>query len=67
MLHCRHPYEVGGAYWLFDMAYTQVSIFVVLSIGSTAKGAAISDSDLRMIAMILSGGWLTAMITLLVS
>jgi len=50
------------------MAYTQVSVLVVLSLGgSMTKGAAISESDLRMIAMILSGGWLTAMITLLVS
>jgi len=44
-----------------------MGVFVVLSIGSTTKGAAISDSDLPMIAMILSGSWLTAMITLLIS
>ena len=67
MLHLRHPYELGGAYWLLNMAYTQLGLFVALSIGSTTKATTISESDLRMIAMILSGGWLTAMITLLVS
>ena len=37
MLHMRHPYEMGGAYWIFNMAYTQISIFVVLSISPTAE------------------------------
>jgi len=67
MLHMRHPYELGGAYWLFNMAYTQVGVFVALSIRSTTKGTAISENELRIIAMVFSGGWLTAMITLLVS
>ena len=25
-LHARHPYEMGGFYWLFNMAWTQVSV-----------------------------------------
>ena len=48
------------------MAYTQVGIFVALSLQSTTKGVAIDKNDLWIIAMILSGGWATAMIVLLV-
>jgi len=30
MVHTRHPYELGGSFWLFNLVYTQASIFVVL-------------------------------------
>ena len=65
MLHLRHPYEMGGAYWLFNMAYTQISVFVVLNLGTTAKEAVIQLSDLRIIAISLAGLWLTAIVSLL--
>ena len=60
----RHPYELGGAYWLMNMAYTQVSAFVVLSIGASRKYAVISDSDLWIIAVVLTSFWLIAIISL---
>jgi len=65
MLHLRHPYEMGGAYWLFNMAYTQISVFVVLSLGTTAKEAVIQLSDLRFIAISLAGLWLITIVSLL--
>ena len=58
MLHFRHPYEIGGAYWLFDMAYTQVSVIIVLSIASATR-------ELWIIVIALAGSWLVAIISLL--
>lgn len=66
MLHLRHPCELGGAYWLFNMAYTQVSVFVVLRIGSVKKGAVVSESDLRMIAIMLASLWVVSIVSLLI-
>jgi len=34
ILHARHPYEMGGAYWLFNMFYTQIMLFVAVWLGS---------------------------------
>ena len=59
MLHFRHPYEMGGAYWLFNMAYTQVSVIVVLSIASATR-------ELWIIMIALAGSWLVAIVSLLV-
>ena len=50
-----------------EYPYTKVSMFVALKLQSTTKGAAINENDLWVIAIILSGAWLTAMITLLMS
>jgi len=65
MLHLRHPNEMGGAYWLFNMSYTQISMFVMLSLGTTAKDSVIQLSDLRIIAISLVGLWLTSIVSLL--
>jgi len=59
MLHFRHPYEMGGSYWLFTMAYTQVSVFVMLSIAS-------AKTELWITAITLALSWLVAIISLLV-
>ena len=66
MLHLRHPNELGGAYWLFNMLYTQASVFVVLNLGSaTSKEAIIQVNGLRIIAGVLAGLWVVAIATLL--
>jgi len=70
MLHFRHPYELGGAYWLFNMAYTQLSIFIVLYARSTMgkmpgeETWLISSDDLQKIAITISGMWLVAILSL---
>ena len=66
MLHLRYPYEMGGAYWLFNMAYTQVSMFVALSLGSMTKEAAISVSDLGRIAVASASLWALSILMLVV-
>ena len=72
MLHTRHPYELGGAYWLFNMAYTQFSIYVVLHLrGSDATITAgdsrrlIGQADLWTIAIALTCLWVVAILVLL--
>ena len=69
MLHARHPYEMGGEFWLFNMIYTQASVFVVLWLraGMDIKddGWAFQQNNLWAIAGILLGLWLLAIVTLL--
>jgi len=65
MLHLRHPNEMGGAYWLFNMAYTQISMFLILSMSSAPEGAAISKGDLWIVAIVLASLWVTAIVVLL--
>jgi len=48
------------------MLYTQVSLFVVLNLGTSAKGAVIQQSDLWVIAITLSCLWLLAIVLLLI-
>jgi len=60
---------LGGAYWLFNMAYTQVNVFVVLAFGSktttTATATALSNNDLKNIATGLTILWAVAILLLL--
>jgi len=35
----RHPDFLGGAFWLYNMVYTQVSIFVILYVKSTLESS----------------------------
>jgi len=64
MLHMRHPYEMGGAYWLFTLFYTQISTFVVLSMGTPTKGAVIQQDDLWALAVLLAIFWVSAIVGL---
>jgi len=69
MLHMRHPYEMGGAYWLFNMVYTQISIFAVLRLGSTSsaiKGASIQPEHLWAITISLVSLWFLSIVMLLI-
>ena len=69
MLQARHPYELGGAYWLFNMIYTQASVFVVLAVRAKRDvdddKLAFQQNDLWLIAGILLGLWILAIIMLL--
>jgi len=70
---------MGGAFWLFNMAYTQVSIFVVLFItrsqdvvvvegDNIAPGdeRALTPNDVLLIAIICSGCWLISVVLLII-
>ena len=73
MLHCRHPYELGGFYWLLNMVYTQISLYVILQIRvgkgfgedweesgdrKFVEGGVLTYTDIWYIALGLSGFWL---------
>jgi len=64
MLHMRHPLELGGAYWLFNMVYTQLSVLVVLRLGHTVKGAVVSKNALWVVVLCLSSLWFISIIAL---
>ena len=68
MLQARHPYEMGGAFWLFNMMYTQASVFVVLAFRENRDVGddklAFQQNDLQMIAGSLLGLWLVAIFML---
>jgi len=67
MVHLRHPKEVGGFYWMLNMVYTQVSVFVALaSIGEIDDSErAIKKRELWIIGVVLSLLWLLALFLLL--
>ena len=71
MLHLRHPLEMGGAYWLFTMIYTQLSIFIVMFISSVMGGIpgeenwSITRQELLNAAVILASLWLISFAVLL--
>jgi len=48
------------------MAYTQVSFFVVLSLGSTTQGVVIQKGDVFTIAVTLASLWVVSIVSLLV-
>ena len=69
MMLARHPYEMGGAYWLFNMVYTQTSVFVVLMLRAKKDmdddDWMIQQKELQMIALALLGLWMLAFAMLL--
>jgi len=72
MLHARHPYEMGGAYWMFNMFYTQVMLFVVVNVRSSTyseegQNPVFSEEKLWILACSLSALWLVAVVVLLLS
>ena len=71
MIHARHPYELGGVYWLFNMLYTQASVFVLLGMRSKAnleeaERWVLKGDDVWLIALCLVGLWTLAIFTLLI-
>lgn len=42
----RHPYELGGAYYLFNMLYTQLSIYICLYIRTINMDGNLQELDL---------------------
>ena len=72
MLHARHPYEMGGAYWMFNMFYTQVMLFIVVNVRSSTyseegQNPVFSEEKLWILACSLSALWLVAVVVLLLS
>ena len=67
MIHFRMPLELGGSYWLFTMAYTQVSVFAALGAksyygaGEGEEGEIFTQERLILIAVVLSLLWMAAM------
>ena len=64
-LHARHPYELGGFYWLLNMILTQVSVFASIKIKQefgwaegVEKDRLFRDEDYIKIATILMLLWL---------
>lgn len=75
-LHARHPYEMGGFYWLFNMVLTQASVFgsIMLkeelgrSVGGVGKGSErvfIKGEDYMSIATALLVAWSVAIFGLI--
>jgi len=72
MLHARHPYELGGAYWMFNMIYTQVMLFIVIKFRSSThseegQNPVFSEVRLWTLACSLATFWLVAVAVLLLS
>ena len=70
MLHARHPYEMGGFYWMFNMFYTQVMLFVVVNVrrsnnSEEAENLFITGERLWTLAVWLSSLWFVAVAVLL--
>jgi len=74
-LHSRHPYEMGGFYWLMNMVFTQASVFGAIKLkeefGGQVEGAgreqwrAVKEEDYTMIATVLLLTWLVALLGLM--
>ena len=72
ILHARHPYEMGGAYWLFNMFYTQGMTFCVLWVRmksqiDTEELLVLDGDRLWALAAFLSTLWSIALLLLLLS
>ena len=69
MVQARHPKELGGAFWLFNLMYTQASVFVVLFVRSNSnvsdEDRVLKQSELWTIASILLGLWVLSIVLLL--
>ena len=69
MLHARHPFEMGGAYWLFNIFFTQATLFFAATMLKAEKegGSAlkIDGDNLLIFTAYLFSTWLAAILTLL--
>ena len=72
-LHARHPYEMGGFYWLMNMVFTQVSVFGAIKLkeeygwSEVVEGRVIPDDYYTTIAIWLFVVWLVSLLVLLLS
>ena len=73
-LHARHPYEMGGFYWLMNMVWTQASVFGAIKLKETfgrqieedVGERFVKDEDYITIATVLLMLWLVALLGLLI-
>ena len=72
-LHARHPYEMGGLYWLMNMVFTQVSVFGAIKLkeeygwSEEVEGRVIEDEYYTTIAIWLFAVWFVSLLVLLLS
>ena len=74
-LHARHPYEMGGFYWLMNMVWTQASVFGAIKLKEEfGRGMeedvgeierVVKDEDYLMIATVLLLLWFVALLGLM--
>ena len=72
-LHARHPYEMGGFYWLMNMVFTQASVFGAIrmkeefgpQIEEEVGERAIKEEDYITIATMLLLLWFVALLGLM--
>ena len=79
MLHARHPLEMGGAYFLFNLVYTQCQLILMIYLQSTDAAAeaakerggldradlVLQRDDLIIIASVILSLWVLAIVLLL--
>jgi len=74
-LHARHPYEMGGFYWLMNMVWTQASVFGAIKLKEKfGRGVedemeidmerVVNEENFQMIASVLLLLWLVAILGL---
>ena len=77
-LHARHPYEMGGFYWMLNMAMTQGSVFAAIFLKSEFGWRDVNgdqatifylirDEDYIKIASVLLVLWLIAIFSLILA
>jgi len=72
-LHARHPYEMGGLYWLMNMVFTQASVFGAIKLkevygwSEEVEGRVIEDEYYTTIAIWLFVVWFVSLLVLLLS
>ena len=70
-LHARHPFEMGGFYWILNMVVTQISCLAVVGFKRSLTDVVanadtyFSDDDVLTMALILSSTWLVSVIVLI--
>ena len=72
-LHARHPYEMGGLYWLMNMVFTQASVFGAIRLkeeygwSEVVEGRVVPDDYYTTIAIWLFVVWFFSLLVLLLS
>ena len=70
-LHARHPYEMGGCYWLFNMVWTQASVFGAIKLKEEygffepLEDRFVLDENYVMVATVLMVAWSMAIFGLI--
>jgi len=74
LLHARHPYEMGGLYWLMNMVFTQASVFGAIKLkeefgrgveGEQVEERVVKEEYYLTIATVLLLLWFVALLGLM--